>query len=74
MKFFLSKKHVLRSPKSTKKYSRKHSSYRSAIDFVQNFGHVQINILIYTIDIYSLQTKIVSFPDQVKLLKEVDND
>ena len=31
----------------------------------------KIRVLIYRHDIYNLQTKIVSFPDQEKLLKEV---
>ena len=31
----------------------------------------KIRLLIYRLDIYNLQTKIVSFPDQEKLLKEV---
>ena len=30
-------------------------------------------MLIHTLDIYDLQTKIVSFPIQGKLLKEVDS-
>ena len=30
-------------------------------------------IRIYTLDKYNLQTKIVSFPDYEKLLKEVDS-
>ena len=31
----------------------------------------KITVLIYRLDIYNLQTKIVSFPDQEKFLKEV---
>ena len=37
----------------------------------RNFLHVQRRILIYTLDKYDLQTKIVSFPDHENLLKEV---
>ena len=33
----------------------------------------KITILIYTLDKYNLQTRIVSFPDHEKLLKEVDS-
>ena len=31
----------------------------------------KISVLIYSLDIYNLQTKIVSFPDEEKLLEEV---
>ena len=34
-------------------------------------GMSKIRVLIYRLDIYHLQTKTVSFPDQEKLLKEV---
>ena len=33
----------------------------------------KINILVYTTDKYNLQTRIVSFADHEKLLKEVDS-
>ena len=33
----------------------------------------KIRILIYTPDIYNLQTRTASFPDQEKLLKKVDS-
>ena len=33
----------------------------------------KITILVYTLDKYNLQTRIVSFPDHEKLLKEVDS-
>ena len=37
----------------------------------QNFRHAQRRILIYTLDKYNLQTKLVSFSDHENLLKEV---
>ena len=71
--FFWSKNKFSQSPKSTKKYSFKYNGYKPVIDIVQNFGMSETRILIYTLDIYNLQTRIVSFPDQEKLLKKVDS-
>ena len=43
----------------------KYNGYRSVIYVAQNFGHVQNK---------NLQRRTVSFPDQEKLMKEVDSD
>ena len=39
---------------------------------VQNFGHVQNKSIIYRPDIYNLQTRTLTFPDQEKLLERVN--
>ena len=39
---------------------------------VQNIGHVQNKIIIYRPGIYNIQTRTVAFPDQEKLLEQVD--
>ena len=39
---------------------------------VQNFGHVQNKSIIYRPDIYNLQTRTSTFPDQEKLLERVN--
>ena len=41
------------------------------MNIAQNSDMSKIRILIYTLDKYSLQTRIVSFPDHEKLVKEV---
>ena len=41
--------------------------------FPKILGMSTIRIIIYTLDKYNLQTRIVSFPDHEKLLKEVDS-
>ena len=42
------------------------------INIVQNFGHVQNKSIIYRPDIYNLQTRTLTFPEQEKLLEKVD--
>ena len=42
------------------------------MNFVQNFGHVQNNSIIYRPGTYNLQTRTLSFPEQEKLLEKVN--
>ena len=48
-----------------------------SIDLLQIWPKIsdmsKIRVSIYTLDKYNLQTRIVSFPDHEKLLKEVDS-
>ena len=41
--------------------------------FVQNFGHVKNKSVIYRPDIYNLQTRTLTFPEQKKLLEKVNS-
>ena len=77
-KIFSSKNKFPQPPKSTKKYSSKYnnskySGYRSVINITQNSGKSTIKTLIYTLDKYFLPTRIKSFFDPEKSLKEVDS-
>ena len=73
LKLFLSKTSFYNLQKVLKKCSSKYNDYKSVINIAKNFGHVQNEILIYTLGQYNSQTKTVSFPDHEKLLKEVDS-
>ena len=42
------------------------------MNIVQNFGHAQNKSIIYRSDIYNLQTRTSTFPDQEKLLERVN--
>ena len=61
LKIFCQKNQVSTFWKSNKKCSSKYNSYRSVINIAQNFGD------------NNLQIRIVSFPDQEKMPKEVDS-
>ena len=73
MKNYLSKNHNQKVSTISKKHYK--YSYTIAIDLPWILPKIsdmsKIRILIYTLDKYSLQTRIVSFPDQEKLVKEV---
>ena len=78
MKNFSSKNKFPQSRESTKKYSSKYKVPNSmATDMLKIFSKISdmsiIRILIYRLDKYTLQTRIVSFLDDEKLLKEVDS-
>ena len=56
----------------TIEYLTKATIRNLSIKILSKISHKsRIRVLIYRLDIYNLQTKIVSFPDQEKLLKEV---
>ena len=79
MKNFSSKNKFPQSPKSAKKHSSRYKEVpnKMAADLSQILSKISdmstIRILIYTVDKYTLQTKIVSFLYHEKSLKEVDS-
>ena len=74
MKKFPSKKHNHKISIISKKYQKVqlYNGYRSAINIAKIQNMSKIEILTYTLDKYNLQTRIISFPDHEKLLKEID--